>query len=71
MDGKNWLLVTNEPVKFEKQPAQIQDFKKITDPFRAIYTMFLNVIKKNWKMPTYGQLALDLDGLCQKVWFQF
>ena len=31
MNGENWLPVTGEPVEFEKQPVEVQDFKKITD----------------------------------------
>ena len=30
-------VVTNEPIEFEKQHVQIQDFKNITDPFRGSY----------------------------------
>jgi hypothetical protein len=31
MIGENRLLVTNEPVEFEKQPVEVQDFKKMTN----------------------------------------
>lgn len=32
MNGENQLLVTCEPVEFDKQPVRIQDFRKITEP---------------------------------------
>jgi len=31
MIGENRLLVTIEPVEFEKQPVEVQDFKKMTN----------------------------------------
>ena len=30
MNGENHLLVVDEPVQFEKQPVEVQDFKKVT-----------------------------------------
>ena len=47
MNGENRLLVTDEPVEFEKQPVEVQDFRKITDHLRGIYTIYLKLIKKN------------------------
>ena len=35
--GENQQSVTDEPVEFEKQPAEIEDFRTITDHFRGIY----------------------------------
>ena len=37
MIGENRQLVTNDPAKFEKQPVEVQDCRKITDHFRGIY----------------------------------
>ena len=34
INGENQLLVTNEPVEFEKSPIEVRDCKKITDHFR-------------------------------------
>ena len=30
MIAENWQLVTDEPVKFEKQPVEVQDCRKFT-----------------------------------------
>ena len=30
MNRENWPLVTDEPVEFEKQPIEVQDFRKFT-----------------------------------------
>ena len=46
MYGKNRPLVTYEPVEFETQPVQMQDFKKITDPLRGLYRIFLELIRR-------------------------
>jgi hypothetical protein len=35
--GKNRRLITDEPVKFEKSPVEVGDFRRITDHFRGIY----------------------------------
>ena len=40
---KNRQLVTDRLVEFEKQPVQVQDFKKITDHFRGIYRILEDV----------------------------
>ena len=29
IDGKNWQLLTDEPVEFEKQHVEVQGFRKI------------------------------------------
>ena len=36
MIGENRQLVTDEPVEFEKQPIEIQDFMRITDHSKKI-----------------------------------
>ena len=41
---ENRQLVTDEPVEFEKEPVEVQDFKRITDHFRGIYGMYLKLI---------------------------
>ena len=47
MMGENRQLVTNEPVKFEKYPVEVQDYMRITDHFRGIYRICPNLIKEN------------------------
>jgi hypothetical protein len=32
MNGENRLLVTDEPVEFDKSPVEVQDFRKIYYP---------------------------------------
>ena len=59
MNVENQSLVTREPVEFDKQPGQNQDFGKITDPFIGFYIIFLNLTKKIWKMPTCNQLVFE------------
>jgi len=41
MNGEEQLLVTDEPVEFEKSPIEAQDFKIITDHFRGVCRIFL------------------------------
>ena len=55
MNWENWPLVTDEPV-------EVQDFRKLTNPFRGIYRTFHNLIKKNWKMSICNQLVLETLG---------
>ena len=33
MNGENGLLVKSEPIEFEKQPVEVQNFRKITNCF--------------------------------------
>ena len=45
---QNEPLVTNESIKFEKYPIQVQDFKKIsTNRFRELFTIGLKLIRKH------------------------
>ena len=46
MIEENRQLVTNEPIKFEKQPVEVQDCRKTTDYFRGIYRINPNLIKE-------------------------
>ena len=59
MNGENWLLVTDEPIEFEKWLVEVQDFMTITDHFRGIYIINPNLIKKNWKMSTVQPVGLE------------
>ena len=34
------------------QPVKVQDCMKITDHFRGIDRIYLNLIKENWRMST-------------------
>ena len=46
MIGENRQWVTDEPVKFEIWPVEVQDCSKITDHFRGIYRiLFPNLMK--------------------------
>jgi hypothetical protein len=45
MIGENRQSATNELV-------EVQDYKKITDHFRGIYTIYSNFIKENRRMST-------------------
>ena len=40
MIGKNWHLVTYDPVEFENEPVEVQDYRKNTDHFRGIYRIY-------------------------------
>ena len=57
MNRENRLLVTDEPV-------EVQDFRKITNPFGGIYRTSHNLIKKNQKMSKCNQLILETLGSC-------
>ena len=46
--GQNRQLVTDEPVEFEKEPAEIQDYRKNTNHFRGIYR---NIPQFNERIP--------------------
>ena len=39
-DRENRQLVTDEPVEFEKQPVEVQTFRKMTDHFRGSYRIY-------------------------------
>ena len=41
MNVENQLLVTNEPVEFEKKPIEIQNFMKSTNHSREIFRTYL------------------------------
>ena len=43
-----------------KNLAEVQDFKKIINHFRGMYKMYLNYIKKNWKITTCNWLDLEV-----------
>ena len=62
MNGKNRPLVTDELVKFEKEPVEVQDFCKMTDHLRGIYGVHLKLIKKNGKITTCNWLDLETLG---------
>ena len=55
MNGENGRLVIDEPVEFEKQPVQIQDFRKISDPFRGNLWNILQFNKEKWNMSTLNR----------------
>jgi hypothetical protein len=60
VNGENGLLVTVEPVEFEKYPVQIQDFIGITNPFRIIFRIFPYFKEEIQKISTYNQLILEI-----------
>ena len=49
MNGENKPLATNELVEFEKSHVEVQDFTKITNYFRGICRIYLELMKKNLK----------------------
>ena len=55
MNGESRQLVTDEPV-------EVQDCRKITDRFRGIYRVYLNLIKENWRISTCNRLDLQILG---------
>jgi hypothetical protein len=55
----NRLLVTDELVKFEKEPVELQDFREITDHVRGFYGIHPTLINKNRKLTTCNRLDLE------------
>ena len=53
---ENWLLVTDEPVEFEKKPVEVQGFKRTTHHSRGVYGTYPNSTKEDWKM------SMDVTG---------
>ena len=62
MIGEHWKLVTNEPVEFEKELVEVQDYKKITNHFKGICKICPNLIKENRRMSTCNRLGLQTLG---------
>ena len=56
MNGRNRLLVTNEPV-------EVQDCRKISDHFRGICGIYLELMKKTRKITTRNHWNLETLGL--------
>ena len=46
-------VIRNEPVEFEKEPVEVQDFRKITDRFRRMY--------KNIPQNNKGKSSYDMN----------
>ena len=50
-------------LSFEKLPVEVQDCcRQITDHFRGIYKIYLNLMKQNWRMSTCNRLNLQTLG---------
>ena len=62
MKGDNRPLVTGEPVEFEEQPVEGQDFRKFTHRFRLIYGVYLKLVKKNINITTCNRLDMETLG---------
>ena len=62
--GKKRLLVTEELVKFEKQPVGVQDLWKITHIIVSEKSVedTLNGGRKSWKIVTRNRLELETLG---------
>jgi hypothetical protein len=58
MIGESRKLVTYELVEFGKQPVEVQNCRKFTDPFRGIYRMNPNLINEYRRMSTCNRLDL-------------
>ena len=52
-------VVADALVKFEKQPVEVRDFRKITHRFRGIYGICYKSVKNNAKMSTCNYLDLE------------
>ena len=63
---ENQPQVSNEPGENEKQPIEIQDFrrKKITDHFKGMHGMNLKLIKEKQNNTTCNQVDLETP----KIW---
>ena len=59
LNKENQPLFTNEPIEFEKQPVDAQDFRKFTHHFRDIRGIHLKLIKKTRKIRSCNQLDLE------------
>ena len=42
MNRENQLAITNEPIEFEKQPGEVKDFRRFSNPFRGIHKIVLH-----------------------------
>ena len=62
MNEENRLLLINEQVEFEKQAVEVQDYRKITDPFRGIFRIYHKLIQKNRKTTTCNRLDMETLG---------
>jgi hypothetical protein len=60
MNMENQPFVTDEPVEFEKQPVEVQDFRRITDHFRGIGRIYFK--PKTKKISTCDRLDLGTLG---------
>jgi hypothetical protein len=56
---ENWLLGIDEPVEFETQLVEVQDFMKIAAHFRGFHRVCVNSITNNRKMSTCHGLDLE------------
>ena len=62
MNRENEPILTYKLVEFEKYLVQIQDFKKMIDPFWGVCRIFLNVIKKSQQMSKCNWVVLKALG---------
>ena len=59
MNGEHRLLITYEPIKFERYRLRFKISCKITDHSRIIYKIYPNLIKKIRKVSTCNKLDLE------------
>ena len=62
MNGENRPLLADEPVEYEKQPNEVQDFKNFADHCRRIYEIYLKLIKIYQNITTCNRLDLETLG---------
>ena len=62
MIGESRQLVTDAPSDFEKEPVEVQDWRKCTDHFRGILRIYPSLIKKIRKTSTCSLLDLQKLG---------
>jgi hypothetical protein len=63
INRENRPLVTDEPVEFEKDSVEVQDFRKIADHFRGIWRIYLNLAQTLNREITTCHQRLDLETL--------
>jgi hypothetical protein len=62
MNGENRPLVADGPVEFEKQPVEVQGFRKITHHLRGLQRIYVKLIQKNRSMSTCNEFNLETLG---------
>ena len=69
MNGKDQLLITDEPAEFEKILVEVQNFGNFKDHFRDILIFRISIKKSERRKDVSGWTwkHSDLDRLCPKI----